>query len=91
MLAPGTVVVIEFRGAHQSKRRPVVVVSTDLYHAESARHDFRGDYPNRFKTLRPQPITFFKIVKQRAFTCPPRFGRLLKPILRPPFSRKLVI
>ena len=33
MPTPGTVVTIEFRGAHQSKRRPVVVVSTDLYHA----------------------------------------------------------
>lgn len=33
MPAPGTVVVIEFRGAHQTKRRPAVVVSTDLYHS----------------------------------------------------------
>jgi mRNA interferase MazF len=33
MPIPGTVVTIEFRGAQKTKKRPAVVVSTDLYHA----------------------------------------------------------
>lgn len=35
MLRPGDVVVCDFRGALATKRRPGVVVSTDLYHANS--------------------------------------------------------
>ena len=33
MSSPGTVVSVLFPGAHQSKRRPAVVVSTDTYQA----------------------------------------------------------
>jgi mRNA interferase MazF len=33
MLEPGTVVVVDFPGAVQTKRRPALVVSTTAYHA----------------------------------------------------------
>jgi mRNA interferase MazF len=33
MIIAGTVVLVEFRGVHQSKRRPALVLSTDLYHS----------------------------------------------------------
>ncbi|MSU76587.1 MAG: type II toxin-antitoxin system PemK/MazF family toxin [Gemmataceae bacterium] len=32
-LSPGMVVTVYFEGAHTPKRRPALVVSTDLYHA----------------------------------------------------------
>lgn len=35
MLHPGDVVLSDFRGATSTKRRPGVVVSTDLYHAHN--------------------------------------------------------
>jgi mRNA interferase MazF len=33
MPTPGTIVLIEFQGAHQRKRRPALVVSSSLYHS----------------------------------------------------------
>lgn len=33
MFSPGSVVNVVFHGAQQSKRRPALVVSTDIYHA----------------------------------------------------------
>src|SRR5690349_17431171 len=32
-IKPGDVVVVKYPGAHKAKRRPGIVVSTDLYHA----------------------------------------------------------